>query len=1751
MTRKIRPALIALSLFAFAGGLWSYFTGEPASLVEGQSSFTGTATGAGAAAMLFPNAVSGDPGHLYVSDNGNSRVLVFNPFPTTSGNSALFCLGQTAFGNNAANQGGVPSSQTLFSPGDVFSDGATLFVADSGNNRVLLYNPLPSVFAQSAVIVLGQNGMSASAPATTSTGLNAPGAVFADAASIYVADTNSHRVLVYPRNVTNGQAANVVLGQSGFGAAVSGSGPANLANPRGVYADASHLFVADTGNSRVLIYNFPLLSGMSASAVVGQSSMGVGLPNQGGSPAANTLRSPRRTWVDPSGQLFIADTGNNRTLIYNNVPVTNNAPASLVLGQPSMAATAANNGGLSSSSLSNPIGLWVRNGSEPKLWVADNLNSRVLAFNSGCGMDLNSNYVLGPGTYNYCGVTIESGGILNISGAVTIVCDGDFLVNGTISYPGIGCSLSVTVTNGDFTVAGSGSISGSGGGGTGGIGGPSAGGSGTGLGAGSGASAFGGSGGGAGHGGTGGNGGSSGFGLGGPAVDDSAGPTLSGAGGGGGAGGTTGGTGGNGGGYLYIEALTSGHKAVLNGTISLDGLTGTTGTGTSAGGGGGGAGGGLYVHADSIGGTGFLSAKGGNGGGAGGASGGNGGGGAGGRINLCSVSSYSFTGSTQVLGGASTGSGVAGVAGNPGTVFYCTLSSIATSTPTATPTPTGQNTPGVGWILGTSNGTFPARNFHAAMVYDAGSGPEMWLVGGRGTAGARYNDVWHSIDGTNWAQATVAAPFAQRSGLAGCVFNGRMWISGGYDGTNRYGDVWYSNNGSTWTQAVASAFAGRSGHTMLAYAGKMFVIGGSDTNTSALKDVWASSDGITWNQVTSGAAFGTKSGHSSVVYNNLLWVIAGSPTGVTGTNSNDVWYSADGATWTQATASAAFAPRPWQASTVYDGKMWVIGGFTGTSTPKNDVWYSTDGATWTQATAAANFNARYGHSVLPFQGRMWLEAGEDQLGFYNDTWYSPLTAQATDTPTPTPSPTPGSSCPVTNYLGTGTVNPQNANLIYYDLSGAAGGSSRGFLGDGNPPNQTYFSYPSALPGAPLDFYFEPGLNIGGVSSPPTGTPKGYGWESPTALPCDIPAGTWSFTNRFQGNLGSLNGDTLAVFPEVAVYSYNPVGSVSTLLFTAISPNNIFTQLNGGTQFTTSFTVGEPSFPGSSGLLLKTEYYLHFVWTGASTYNVGNVYMGFNTANDDVVFPSCCSITDTPTATPTSSPTQSPTQTPTNTSCAGINGFVGFGNPGYNSTGGLESVLNDTAVIFVQFPGSGTVNDLRVVGAGSGFTAQVGIYDDNGSGTAPSTLMASQSFVDSVLGPTTIVLSSPVSVSGAKWLALASSNSMSVSNCSTTGPAGSFTGVMPAVASGYLNFNNGPELSADYTCLTLFTPTPTFTATGTPTQTPTATPTATCVTQPGSFVTSPGQPFVNNVGSISGTASAVCGSVVQTQLEIQRAVDGFYWNGVAWQSVPAWLSTTGPPTAWTFDASFVSFVNGGTYVAVSRAQDSYNNLQNLFNPVTFTLCNTPPAQSVTQPVNGNSYLTVGSIQGNVAACAPIPASPQLYLQRQSDSYYWDGSSWTPGMVYDTVTGTNSWSYTSLPILLPDNYVVQTNILVDSAGNTGPPSAAVIFSIVLPTPTATDTPTNTGTATATNSMTATPSLTATASPTPTATSTATHTATFTATSTASSTATNSATHTATSTASSTATDTETNTATATATRTPTDTATNSATDTATNT
>ena len=182
---------------------------------------------------------------------------------------------------------------------------------------------------------------------------------------------------------------------------------------------------------------------------------------------------------------------------------------------------------------------------------------------------------------------------------------------------------------------------------------------------------------------------------------------------------------------------------------------------------------------------------------------------------------------------------------------------------------------------------------------------------------------------------------------------------------------------------TAASFSGRYNHTNVVFDNKLWVIGGTDLS-SYKNDVWYSTDGETWTEATASAQFSARSSHTTVVFDNKLWVIGGYDENFA--FKNDVWYSTDGITWTEATASASFSGRYTHTSVVYDNKLWVIGGTDGSL--KNDVWYSSDGVTWSEATASAQFSERTGHTTIVYDNKLWVIGGFSVSSRKKDIWFS-------------------------------------------------------------------------------------------------------------------------------------------------------------------------------------------------------------------------------------------------------------------------------------------------------------------------------------------------------------------------------------------------------------------------------------------------------------------------------------------------------------------------------------------------------------------------------------------------------------------------------------------------------------------------------------------------------------------------------------------------------------------------------------------
>ena len=202
--------------------------------------------------MSYPSAVIIDSaGNLFIADTGNNRILKETP------------------GSAGYTESTLPTS-SLSSPEAIAVDGGgNIYIADFGNNRILLESLSSGIYVESTI---------------PTSSLNGPEAVGVDGSgNVYIADTNNNRILKEARSSTT------------FTESVVSTSP--LSNPDGIAVDgAGNMFIADWGNNRVL-----------KETVTANSYVESVVPT-------STLNGPGNVAVDSLGNVYIADSGNNRLL---------------------------------------------------------------------------------------------------------------------------------------------------------------------------------------------------------------------------------------------------------------------------------------------------------------------------------------------------------------------------------------------------------------------------------------------------------------------------------------------------------------------------------------------------------------------------------------------------------------------------------------------------------------------------------------------------------------------------------------------------------------------------------------------------------------------------------------------------------------------------------------------------------------------------------------------------------------------------------------------------------------------------------------------------------------------------------------------------------------------------------------------------------------------------------------------------------------------------------------------------------------------------------------------------------------------------------------------------------------------------------------------------------------------------------------------------------------------------------------------
>jgi len=322
-------------------------------------------------------------GNLFVADYINHRVLGYRT-PMTTDRVADIVIGQPDFNSNAQNNGGVSATSLNYPVGVAVTATGDLYVADAGNARVIRFDD-PLATDKVADFVLGQPDFVSGQQNNGGIGaasIGIPSAVAVDrGGNVWVVDHYNCRVLEYdnPRS-TNDRIADRVIGQPSFTTGSPNNGGLSvrsLAYPYDIAIDQfANVWVADSLNNRVLEYDDPITSDAIADRVLGQPSFTSNARNYTGQVDAAGFFSPSGVRLDRNGNVYVADQLNNRVLLYTAPIATSDRIADRVFGQPNFNSDIPNNGGVSLGTLQKPTGLAI----DPSgnVLITDQYNNRIV-----------------------------------------------------------------------------------------------------------------------------------------------------------------------------------------------------------------------------------------------------------------------------------------------------------------------------------------------------------------------------------------------------------------------------------------------------------------------------------------------------------------------------------------------------------------------------------------------------------------------------------------------------------------------------------------------------------------------------------------------------------------------------------------------------------------------------------------------------------------------------------------------------------------------------------------------------------------------------------------------------------------------------------------------------------------------------------------------------------------------------------------------------------------------------------------------------------------------------------------------------------------------------------------------------------------------------------------------------------------------------------------------------------------------------
>lgn len=228
-------------------------------------------------------------GDLYIADTANHCIRMVS---ATNG-SISTVIGQAKKAGFDGDGASATKAQLSSPRGLAFAANGDLYIADSGNHRIRMVSATTGTI--STVAGDGTTGV-----------LKAPeGISLAANGDLYIADTGNHRI----RQLSGGSLTTVAgTGVSGWSGDGGPALAAQLNSPKGVIVGVGgDLLIADSGN-----HWLRRLSGTTLTFVSGDGGRKSGSSGDGGNAEAAKWSDPIGLWSGPTGDLYVADTGNGR-----------------------------------------------------------------------------------------------------------------------------------------------------------------------------------------------------------------------------------------------------------------------------------------------------------------------------------------------------------------------------------------------------------------------------------------------------------------------------------------------------------------------------------------------------------------------------------------------------------------------------------------------------------------------------------------------------------------------------------------------------------------------------------------------------------------------------------------------------------------------------------------------------------------------------------------------------------------------------------------------------------------------------------------------------------------------------------------------------------------------------------------------------------------------------------------------------------------------------------------------------------------------------------------------------------------------------------------------------------------------------------------------------------------------------------------------------------------------------------------------